>query len=341
MHYEELSGTNGSQVAAIHDPDAEAVMDYARRQQEHSETSDEEHFDGADRHADEGGPGLEELAEVPQIVEAQGLSQLEEPSAEERERHLLTHLPFAPWCESCICGAGRDGHHRRKQDTEDGFLESVVQADYTFFARNANQARVEDESALVTVLTLVDKASGWPLSLQVPRKGAECSNYVLNTVEQYLKTLGHEKTTIQIDQENALKTVANAIQKRMGASKVFVREAPVYSHQSQGAVEGEHAKVAGLVRTILMDLQLTYPTCSVDVNHVTFPWLVRHAAWLTARFQPRTKDHATPYRIVNGVDISGAHMSVRGNSHGTSAATWRKNAATLGESYLGWSLGTR
>ena len=123
-------------------------------------------------------------------------------------------------------------------------------------------------------------------------------------MEQYqnLNILGHQKTTIQIDQENALKTVPNAIQKRMGASKVFVREAPVYSHQSQGAVRGEHAKIAGLVRTIFMDLQLNYPTCSVDVNHVTFFWLVRHAAWLTARFQPRTKDHATPYRIVNGVD---------------------------------------
>eukprot|EP00435_Cladocopium_sp_Y103_P036515 s3200_g9.t1 len=91
---------------------------------------------------------------------------------------------------------------------------------------NADQARVEDESALVTVVTLVDKASGWPLFVQVPREGAECSSYVLNTVEQYF-TLGHEKTTIQIDQENALKTVAKAIQKRMCADKVFAREALV------------------------------------------------------------------------------------------------------------------
>ena len=52
-------------MAAIHDLDAEAVMDYVRRQQEHSETSHKEHLDGADPHgADEGGPGLEELAEA-------------------------------------------------------------------------------------------------------------------------------------------------------------------------------------------------------------------------------------------------------------------------------------
>eukprot|EP00435_Cladocopium_sp_Y103_P032679 s3200_g8.t1 len=42
---EELDGTNGSQ-AAINDPDAEAVMDYARRQMERDDTSDEENLDG-------------------------------------------------------------------------------------------------------------------------------------------------------------------------------------------------------------------------------------------------------------------------------------------------------
>ena len=88
----------------------------------------------------------------------------------------------------------------------------------------------------------------------------------------------------------------------MGADRVSVREAPPYSHQSQGAVEGEHAKIAGLVRTLLMDVQKRYPNCSVDINHVVFPWMVRHAAWLTARYQVHTRDLSTPYRIINGVD---------------------------------------
>ncbi|CAJ1343921.1 unnamed protein product [Effrenium voratum] len=78
-------------------------------------------------------------------------------------------------------------------DSEDGVLETTVQMGYTFFQRGANQAKVLDESVLVTVLTLVDKTSGWPLSIQVPRKGTEKSQYVLNAIELHINTLGHKR----------------------------------------------------------------------------------------------------------------------------------------------------
>ena len=152
------------------------------------------------------------------------------------------------------------------------------------------------------VLTLVDRDTGWPCSIQVPKKGAECGNFVLDTVEQYLNTLGHSRVTLQIDSEGSLRSVATAIRTRMGPQKVKVRESPPYSHQSQGAVEGEHSLLAGLVRTWLMDLQNRYPNCGVDVNHTVFPWLVKYAAWSVARFQVKTTDKMTPYKIVNGVE---------------------------------------
>ena len=116
----------------------------------------------------------------------------------------------------------------------------------------------------------------------MPRKGRESSAYVLDGVEQYLNTLGHKRVTLQLDAENALRNVAWAIQKRMGADKVKVREAPPYSHQSQGAVEGERSQLTCLVRAWLMDLQSRYPICMVDVDHVIFPWLARCVAWLAA-----------------------------------------------------------
>ena len=218
-----------------------------------------------------------------------------EPTEEDKERHRLTHLPFQAWCPECVQGAGRGGMHRRKADTGEKGLEAVVQMDYTFYSRGAQQRQApEDESILVTVLTLVDRDTGWPCSVQVPKKGAECGNFVLDTVEQYLNTLGHSRVTLQIDSEGSLRSVATA--------KVKVRESPPYSHQSQGAVEGEHSFLAGLVRTWLMDLQNRYPNCGVDVNHTVLPWLVKYAAWSVARFQVKTTDKMTPYKIVNGVE---------------------------------------
>ncbi|CAJ1332079.1 unnamed protein product [Effrenium voratum] len=284
MSYEELGqgSTKNHRVAVVDDPEA-AAGDEALAVQH----------------------GLEAAAAREEPIPA-ALSQPRDPSAEDVERHELTHVPFCNWCEACVAGAGRSGQHRRKTDSEDGVLETTVQMDYTFFQRGANQAKVLDESVLVTVLILVDKTSGWPLSIQVPRKGTEKSQRVLNAIELYLNTLGHKPVTLQVDQENALLAVARAVRKRMGADKVSVREAPPYSHQSQGAVEGEHARIAGLVRTLLMDVQKRYPNCSVDINHVVFPWMVRHAAWLTARYQVRTRDRSTPYRIINGVDYASA-----------------------------------
>ena len=308
--YEELStakkSRSATKVAAMNeadDPEAAAVEAHALRRAEAGEDSDLEaaaveefaRREEPDERAEEA-MDLEEQA-APQPAEPSALSHPASPSPEEVMRHELTHVPYAPWCEACLCGAGRAGQHRRKVDVADGALKTVVQADYTFFQRGAHQALVEDESTLVTVLTLVDSTSGWPLSVQVPKKGSEHGAYVMNAVELYLNTLGHRRVTIQIDQENSLKNVAKAIQVRMGADKVHIRESPAYSHQSQGRVEGEHARIAGLVRTLLMDVQKRYSAAGVDVNHVLFPWMVRHAAWLTARFQVRTRDKATPYRI--------------------------------------------
>ncbi|CAE7572656.1 unnamed protein product, partial [Symbiodinium microadriaticum] len=51
--------------------------------------------------------------------------------------------------------------HRRKADTGERGLEAVVQMDYTFYSRGAQQRQApEDESILVTVLTLVDRDTG-------------------------------------------------------------------------------------------------------------------------------------------------------------------------------------
>ena len=164
-----------------------------------------------------------------------------EPTAEEREKHVLTHVPCASWCESCMCGMGRHDKHKRQKREDDGGLENVVQIYYTFLSRGAQQTKVEDEATLVTILTLIDKSSGWPLSIQVPRKGAEKSAYVVDAIQLFLNNLGHDRTILQVDQENSIRTVAWSAQKRMRASKVQVRESPPYSHQSQGKVEGGHA----------------------------------------------------------------------------------------------------
>ena len=265
------------------DPEAQAVADFARAEA----AAEEERRELA---ADPG--GSLESGPPPPDPEPVTESVPVEPTEEDKERHRLTHLPFQAWCPECVQGAGR------------GVRQTPGRKDWRRWSKWTTRFIPEVPSRgwpqrmnpfLVTVLTLVDRDTGWPCSVQVPKKGAECGNFVLDTVEQYLNTLGHSRVTLQIDSEGSLRSVATAIRTRMGPQKVKVRESPPYSHQSQGAVEGEHSFLAGLVRTWLMDLQNRYPNCGVDVNHTVFPWLVKYAAWSTARFQVRTTDKMTPY----------------------------------------------
>ena len=57
-----------------------------------------------------------------------------------------------------------------------------------------------------------------------------------------------------------------------------VREAPPYSHQSQGAVELMNAFVQLQIRTLWFDTRKRY--VELDMMSNVVPWLIRHAGWL-------------------------------------------------------------
>ena len=99
---------------------------------------------------------------------------------------------------------------------------------------------------------MVDVQSGWPYCMQLPDKSSATaqSKYVLHNIDLYLRNLGHQKVVLQHDAENAIRGLAQAIQNHLGASKVSVREAPPYSHQSQGAVESMNAFVQPQIRAL-------------------------------------------------------------------------------------------
>ena len=81
-----------------------------------------------------------------------------------------------------------------------------------------------------------------------------------------------------------------------------MRESPPKQHQSQGAVESMNGFVASQIRALWMDVRTRYPELDVSCNLT--PWLVRHAAWLIARYHTRSRDGLTPYRRVNGTDYN-------------------------------------
>ena len=52
------------------------------------------------------------------------------PTADEVEKHMMTHLPYRNWCEYCIKGRGKEAAHTRRTGEASDLPE--VSLDYCF-----------------------------------------------------------------------------------------------------------------------------------------------------------------------------------------------------------------
>ncbi|CAE7197770.1 unnamed protein product [Symbiodinium sp. CCMP2592] len=271
----ELPPGSTNRVAPVEDVAMEAAAD------EEAEAAKEEEAAG--------NPApLEEQAEQPDS-RPRGLRAPRNPTAQERAEHELTHTPYQAWCEKCVEGKAREDPHRRREPSDDP-VTPLVTMDYQFYSRDGKE--VEEEASLATVLNLTDRATGWTLSIPVAHKGHRHAAYAAGLVEQFVDRLGYDKFTLQADQENAIASVARAVHRRLGAAR-----------------DPRNAHLAGEVRTWLSQPRADYPALEWDTSSNLFPWLVRHVAWLQARFGTKSTDGVTPYRAATGTDYGGALCS--------------------------------
>eukprot|EP00969_Alexandrium_andersonii_P339828 15021909-Alexandrium_andersonii.AAC.1 len=82
------------------------------------------------------------------------------------------------------------------------------------------------------------------------------------------------------------------------------RTPPKYSSGSLGLCERTHLTLAGQERTMRLEVESIYGKQLLP-SHVLWPWLVRHASWLVARFHVRSNGR-TAYRDVHDVDYKSA-----------------------------------
>ena len=62
--------------------------------------------------------------------EAKPIKQPKGPTAEQRQKHALTHIPYESWCSDCVQARARDNAHRTVEDKEKKLPQ--VQLDYFF-----------------------------------------------------------------------------------------------------------------------------------------------------------------------------------------------------------------
>ena len=94
-----------------------------------------------------------------------------EPSDEERNRHNLTHQPYASWCEVCVANRGRQDGHRAHPEPSSG--ASVVSFDFGYLSR----LEAEDDPKLLA-LYICDQHTKLAHVAPTPAKGGRYLKYL-------------------------------------------------------------------------------------------------------------------------------------------------------------------
>ena len=111
-----------------------------------------------------------------------------------------------------------------------------MQLDYWFSTVKGESCG--EEAACTTQLTVVDVATQYPACMVCEKKGKDA--YVVENILRFIEDTGVSDVRLQTDSEGAIKNLIKAVyyeRAKKTADKTFMRVAPRYSHQSNGAVE--------------------------------------------------------------------------------------------------------
>ena len=129
------------------------------------EDVDHGHLEGSLDGEQGGAEGQEEEGAQPR-----GLSTPARVTAEERERHELTHTPFRSWCRACVKGRAMNMAHRSRSEEnkrEDHAVRGVprVAMDYMYLNDQL------DDVAQSPIIVMVDEGTGEKYARVVPLQG--------------------------------------------------------------------------------------------------------------------------------------------------------------------------
>ena len=215
------------------------------------------------------------------------MSKPREPTKEEWDSHMITHIPFRNWCPFCVKGRGRQDSHKVGKE-ECGI--AAVMLDYC----TVNEESKEDERP---ILVSKDKKSGKMIAMVVPRKGDHPK--AIQMYAREIRRLGHGSMVIKSDQEPSIVSFKEKVRKELGSGyEIKMEESPAYSHQSNGEMEQMVGHLKGIVRTLWYRLESKYGR-KIREGEDLFPWMVQHAADLHNRANVG-EDGKTPFERMRG-----------------------------------------
>ena len=221
-------------------------------------------------------------------------------------KHCLTHLPYAPWCESCVKAKGRpdahfrDGEHFTRREfpcisfdlcftgkADDSTLESVMEA---------------DPKVKLVCLVMTDSSSGAVQASPMYNKAG--IKMMAKEICRFVQWLGYNTLTLRCDQEPTMLRVEHHAQQallRLGY-KVTVDNPKIRDHASNGLVESAVHRLRQMA-TVLQCRIEEKTGVNIPMTHAVASWAFVHAAWLINRYVVR--GGSTPFEVCTGRSYSG------------------------------------
>ena len=117
------------------------------------------------------------LQTVPELAKKGGQGEVrvprapEEPAADERARHEVTHLPYQPWCAWCVMERGRAKPHLQR--LEEGVKVLEFEMDFCYLLLDPKRRHQPGDQAWATTLMMVDVTAQNPMCAALSTKSDE------------------------------------------------------------------------------------------------------------------------------------------------------------------------
>ena len=195
-----------------------------------------------------------------------------QPSREEVERHMATHLPYRSWCPHCVRGKSGSKPHRVNQRMHE---IPTVALDYMFMHSNQGEQEERGMPIMVTKdLLNCGKGTGMISASVLIQKGV-CGQ-AIRKLSSEIGKLGHPEIVLKSDGEPAIVALKQRV-KQERSERIVLEESPVKDSQANGGIENAIRQTQGQIRAIKDCLESRLGR-KITGDEVIFPWLVSHAA---------------------------------------------------------------
>ena len=130
-----------------------------------------------------------------------GQSRVHQPTKDEWDEHMRTHLPFRKWCPFCVKGRSKNSPHTKSKKSEDDLANEVPVISMDYMGPKSKEDRSKQIDSL-PIIVGKDRISKWVFAHVVPKKGHDA--HAIKVIKREINLSGYNRVIIKSDQEPSI-----------------------------------------------------------------------------------------------------------------------------------------